>query len=515
MPLKLFKNPLARFSASLASGSKGSGSAKGFVNPIGAQIPVAKTGVAKPPFYDKNAISSGDALKRVERNLANTDITTYRRGSETNQVIKDLAIASPDLAASVNAYIRTAVTSKFTATAASAIDGSFDYDATVAVKNILLRFDLLSNFEEGFAKEQSVRSIAESLAKELRYYGAASMELVLDESGFPKRLQPVHVPLVQFAQTEDGLKPLMEINNEKVDLDIPTFFFVSVDQDLSQPYASSPMESAIQPILFQNEFFNDLRRIVRQAIHPRIKVKVDAENLLKQMPVEYRERDDGIRQYMLRCIADVADEINGLNPEDALVYLDSMDVSALYTSSNRHDAEIQAFQGVINSKVATGTQTLQSILGMDAGSSNIANTQSLLFVKTVEGAVQAKLNEIFSRALTLAARLLGYDVVVNFAFAPVDLRPESELEAFYAMKQSRLHSDLSLGLISTETYMMKMYGELPSPDTPDLSGTGFNVTKVTSANPDSNNAASQKRGGVGSDATKNAKSQNGGKEGNK
>jgi hypothetical protein len=107
---------------------------------------------------------------------------------------------------------------------------------------------------------------------ELLTYGAIGLELVLDKARLPWKLQPVSVTQIEF--TTDGVErvPQQRLAGEVIVLDIPTFFYDSLDQDLLEPYASSPFEPAIQPIIFSQEFMNDLRRIVRRAIHPRVDV---------------------------------------------------------------------------------------------------------------------------------------------------------------------------------------------------------------------------------------------------
>jgi hypothetical protein len=116
---------------------------------------------------------------------------------------------------------------------------------------------------------------------------------------------------------------------------------------------------------------------------------------------------------------------------------------------------------------------MPSILGHGSGSQNVASSETLLFMKNAKGMVQEKLNEIYSRALTLAVRLFGYDVYVEFRYADIDLRPESELEAFRSMRQSRILEQLSLGFITDEQASIELTGQLPPPGFKPLSGTGF------------------------------------------
>lgn len=133
--------------------------------------------------------------------------------------------------------------------------------------------------------------------------------------------------------------------------------------------------------------------------------------------------------------------------------------------------------------LSTGTKTPPTVLGHHKSSSNVSSTEALLFLKQVEGSVQLKLNELYSRMLTLAVRLTGIDCYVEFSYDPINLRPEMELEAFKAQKQSRLLESLSLGIISDEEYHLEMHGRLPPEGYEPLSGTRFKSKEPSSENP--------------------------------
>lgn len=487
-----------------------------------SQIKVPKQAQSGAVYLTKSAMSSGQPLKIDERNLVNKDITSYSKESDTQKVIRNFAIAMPDLSASVDAYIRMATTKNYKAVAKN-LDGTFNRDATTALQSILTRFNVLKNYEEGFSNTASIRAVAEMLAKELRYYGACALELVLDKQRMPVRLQPVTVTSIQFVPEKDRtLKPIQKLDNEDIDLDIPTFFYRSIDQDLLSPYANSPMEAALQPALFNQQFMNDLRRIIRQAIHPRINVKIDSESLLAQMPASYGDEDEDegdesnkINKFIRSVVDDVANTINNMAPEDAFVFTDSIEVSYMTAGNNSHDSEIANLQNMIDGKVATGTKTLPAILGYGSASSNIASTESLLFMKSAEG-LQFALNDIFSQALTLAMRLVGYDVYVDFSFDPINLRPDVELEAFEAMEQSRILELLSLGFLSEDEASLILTGKLAPEGMTPLAGTRFSSNNSSNVeNPYSNTATGTLNQNLNQTETpKNSKSKNGGKTGN-
>lgn len=459
--------------------------------------PKVSKGRQTVPSHLRSATPGDSVLQRQDRRLANTNLETYRAGATTRAVMRDFVASNPDLSGAVNAYIRTAITAKYLAVAKN-LDGTFNVEATKLAQQLLTRFDLLGDYKDGFCGVGSMRSNSESLAKEILMYGACSLELVLDKSRLPKKLQPLSVTQIEFKSDGDNLVPQQNIGGNIVDLDIPTFFYSAVDQDLLEPYAASPLEAAIQPVLFQTEFLNDLRRIMRRAIHPRLDVEIDSEKFKNTLPPDAEHDGEKQRQYMDDFIGSLQALMDGLKPEDALVHFDTVKMDLLNNGNISLDAEYETLVGIANSKVATGSKVMPSILGHGAGTQNMASAETLLFMKNVEGLVQHKLNEIYSRAMTLAVRLFGYDVYVEFKYEEIDLRPKSELEAFFTMKQERILEQLSLGFISDEQASLGLTGALPPPGFKPLSGTGFHEKKPV--DPNANGFTNQSTGGAGGSA---------------
>jgi len=468
--------------------------------------PVAPPKVPNKQTSYPNFWSSIKAVKtvmsRTDRRIANKDITSLRTTSqETNRLLRELTAVHPDLSSSKDAYLRTAITKKYTAVAYRFEDSTVDVEATKVLQQILVRFDTLQDYQNGFDSAPSLRSVSETLGEELRLDGACAVELVLDKNRLPYRLQPVSVPSIVFYQDGLTVKPKQLIGDKEIDLDIPTFFYVSLDQRLDTTYSASPMEAAIQPTLFAQEFMNDLRQVVRRAIHPRIRVSLDTDAVRAGIPPEFlgiqEDGRDGFSKYMDGLSAHMNDVIGRLEPDDALVVSDTATVDYMTGGNTSLDAEYKVLQGIMDSKMATGAKVLPSILGHSAGSANIASTESLLFLKNAEGAVQCKLNELYSKVLTLAVRLYGFDVYVKFNYAEIDLRPESELVAFRAMRQAMVLEQLSLGLITDEEASLELVNRLPHAGAPRLSGTNFKNTGTADVNGNANMYSNTSTGGGG------------------
>lgn len=435
--------------------------------------PKVRPGVMSFPSFMKNTKPSSALLSRPDRQLANKDITTLRSAGNTKTVIRDFAAASPDLSAAVWAYLRVGIPEGYTAVAKN-LDGTFNREATLLVQQIITRFDLLPDYSEGFSGPQSIRSVAESLAKELVIEGAMAAELVLGKDRLPRRIQPLAVKQIEFIANKDKtISPVQKIGSEQIDLDIPTFVYVALDQDLTEAHASSFLEAAIKPVIFSEDFAQDIHKIIKRVIHPRQRVIVDEEKVRKYLSIEAQNDQEKATAELNTLISSIETMVNSLNPEDALVYLDSMGFEVDNSSNAGLSSEYEVLQNIGNARMATGSKTMGTVLGHSSSSSNIASTESMLFMKSATGAVKVKLDEVFSRLLTVSVRLFGMDVTVDFRFDDIDLRPAAELEAFRQTRQTRILEQLSLGMITDEEACLTLTGNLPPAGAPVLSGTMF------------------------------------------
>lgn len=462
-----------------------------------SQLPEQKPPKVRPgsrgylSFFTSTKPDPSQTISRPDRRLTNSDVLSFRNGTDTRKVIHDFVYASPDLSAAVWAYLRVGIPSKYTAIAYSAVDSSIDVDATTLLQQIITRMDTLPPYEEGYTNVSSLKSISESLAKELLMYGALAGELVLDKSRLPMMIQPISATSIEFKYDGKGLRPVQRIGQDEIDLDIPTFFMLSLDQDLLDPYASSPLESAIKPVLFKEDFAQDIHRIVKKVVHSRQKVTIDEDKFRKHLSVAAQNDPDVAAEEMQALINTIENQVNNLRPEDALVYFDSLGFEVETPSNAGLANEYEVLQSIGNSRLATGAKTMGTVLGFQSGSSNIASAETMLFMKSATGAIKDKLDQFYSRVFTLALRLFGLDVVVKFQYADIDLRPEADLAAFRQTQQMMVLQQLSLGLITDEEACLKLTGKLPPPGYKPLAGTHFKTDGAQTSGPqESSNSGS-------------------------
>lgn len=462
---------------------------------------------AQPSVTKRTKTSIGDTkLTAADRRTANLDLLTLRNGVTTKATIRDLAKVSPDMSASVWAYQRMVVTRNFSAVGRN-LDGTVNPEATALAQQLLSRFNYLTDYTDGFNGMSSIHALGEALTLELRLNGSCSGELVLDKARVPNRIVPISTTQIEFREDNSGyVYPVQKVNGTEIVLDTPAFFYEALDQDLLTAYSDAPMEAALQAVLADTEFTNDVRRVIKRALHPRLDVTINSELFRKGIPTDVIGDPEKVRAYTLQYISDVESTTNGLQPDDALVHFDAVGFDYLNNGNVTLNKEYETLQAMVNAKTATGTKAPPAVLGHGAGSQNIASTETLLFLRYCEG-VQNKVNSLISRALTLGVRLLGQDCYVQFAFERIDLRPDNELEAFKAMKQSRVLEQLSIGLITDEEAAITLTGGLPPAGAQKLSGTFFKAGSVDPSAPDPATANPASNTAAGPGGTRDSKTQ--------
>ena len=182
---------------------------------------------------------------------------------------------------------------------------------------------------------------------------------------------------------------------------------------------------------------------------------------------------------MNALISSIENKVNNLAPEDALIYFDTLGFT-VETPAGAGDS-YDTLRDIANAKLASGSKTLPSVLGLAAGSasSNIASTEVATYLRSIDSSVRQKLNEMYSRLFTIGLRLCGLDVYATFTYEPLSIRPDAEMESFAQTRQMRLLELLECGLLSDLECSLMLTGKLPPAGYKPLSGTMFKSNKGT------------------------------------
>lgn len=420
-----------------------------------------------PGYITSTRVDTKTQINKVDPQVANLDIVSaYRNSRTTAEAVRNLCRTNPDASAALSAYLRVGIPERYMVFARDP-DGTINDDGTRLAFEILQRFDKLPAYEDGFSQVDSIRSVSEALAKEAVIEGAMGLELVLDKGRLPYKLAPVAVGPIRFYPDNkggrQGLRPVQLVGGEEIDLDIATFFMTWIDPSLTDAYPQGPFESAVQAVLGSAQFMMDLRRVMHRHVYPRYNVSIDEEKLRANTPQEILLDPEKLSEFMNARMAEVEAAVQDLAPEDAIIHFDFITVEFIKNSDMQGAAEqFEKLSEILNANLAKGAKVMPAVLGNGAGSQNVASTETMLFLMQANGMIRLKLQELYSKALTLAVRLFGLDVTVSFEFDEIELRPATELEAFKTMRFERFCKMWGLGLMSDMEFCMRV-NYMPTP----------------------------------------------------
>lgn len=420
-----------------------------------------RPGGASYPGYRKSTVAATSAIPKPRFDVANVDLTsTFRNGADTQEIVRNLSRVSPELAGGLAAAARVGIPEKFIAIARDP-DGTFNIDGTRLALQLLRVMNTSPDYVNGFSQVSSLRSVSEALAKEMMQTGAMAMELVLDKSRLPSQFAPVPVSNLIFYEDGKGTKPVQKVGGDEIDLDIATFFYVALDPSLYNVYPQSPMEAALQPVLASTTFLSDMRKLCQRHIFKRYDISIDEEKLRLRVPEDVAMDPEKLAVYMNGIIEEIDGVISDLGVDEALVHFDFFEIKYIDGDSGDTSEIFDTVKNIYDGKVATATKTPPSVLGMGSSTQNVASTETLMFMMMANGTIRLKLHELYSKALTLAVRLMGLDVTVEFEFDEIELRPANEMLSFKQMKYEYLTNLVSIGFMTDEEACVRLTGNLP------------------------------------------------------
>lgn len=415
----------------------------------------------------------GNSIPRDNTRAANQSIQSFRIQNNDVAAVRALDLIDGTFSSSIFSFVEIA-NSPVKIAAYETSTHQFSMSGTQLARSVVASLDTLYDYSKGYADKRSLERTLETGLLEVITTGAVSAELVLDKYRLPDRINIVPYDTLEWVSRGDGTKyPVQQSSTgDSIKLDLPNFFVAELHKHANKAYASTMMAPALNSSFHFNEFIEDMRRTLRRHGHGRLDVKIISEMVMAAAPEEIKADPEKLKTWLASVQEDVSTELTGLNPEDALVHYDSAEVNLMKGEGEK--ADYVPLLNALSGQHATSLKTSPSILGLRlSGSQSLSNTESLVFLKVARG-IQRPVEEVMSRALTLATRLYGEDVYVKFKFEPINLRPEDELEAFKTMRQDRIFNLLSEGFITDEE-AADMLGTGPrTPGAPPLSGTGFN-----------------------------------------
>jgi hypothetical protein len=403
-----------------------------------------------------------------------SDIFSTRIADDSRTLIQQLARHDPDVSASIFAYSTISSSAKMVIEAYD-LNGVSNAEGITLGKSILERIFNVSDYTLGYSAKLSEAEFLDELKYLILMRGGAGVELVIDKALAPDSFRLVDPATLTWNEKSAGVyKPFQKTagtQGDGINLDIPTFFTTRFHQDPTDIYTYSPFVSAINTIAARQQVINELYRIMQVTGYPRLDIEVLEDIIMASAPPTLRQDPKARQNFVDSQISSIRNQFTNIRSDQAFVHTNAVQAKMINDKNPGAGVQISEVISVLDAQNTAALKTMPSVVGK-GGNSQVASAESRLFAMNCDS-----LNRLaavpLQAALTLAARLAGFQGSIKVSFTPIELRPTLELEAQLTMKQSRLLQDLSRGLITDDDYHMQMY-QRPRPDTaPELSGTGF------------------------------------------
>lgn len=428
-------------------------------------------GASSTPTYDPNSSDGVITIPAYRDHL--TDIFTSRQASDSRDLMKSLFRHDPDVSAALNAYLTMADTKPMFV--ARDIDGNIDRDATKQIESALTAITKQTDYTLGFQLKHGLSTLFEQLRYMLLLRGAIGTELIMGKSGLPENLRIVDMASIEWIEKKAGeYKPQQSLSgsNDKINLDIPTFFVSFYRKDPTSIYSDSSFVASVNTIAARQQVINDLYRLMQLTGFPRIKVQVIEEILIKNAPASVKEDNTKLRDWLNQRLTEITGSFNNVKPDQPLVHWDSVNIEMLNDQKPGAAMDVSSIIDTLNAQNQAALKTMATVIGRGAAGVNTGSVEARIAAMNADE-LNKPLAELLERVLSFIMHMNGFQGFVEVKFAKAELRPDLELEPQLTLKASRLRQDLSDGLITDDEYHLWMYGRIRPDSVEELSGTGF------------------------------------------
>lgn len=252
--------------------------------------------------------------------------------------------------------------------------------------------------------------------------GSFCAELVLDRRGrMPLDLATPDPASIRFRKRVDPelgetWQPGQWHGSKFVPLDIPTFRHIPIDPLPASPYGRPLYAPALFACLSLILVMADLRRVIRKQGYPRLDLSVDVLSMLEKSPNMLASAEQ-FNEFANALIADVASAYSRLEPDDAYIHTNNVEVSSTDT------ANANALRGIDGVIVALERMAIRALKAMpmmfassDGSTDGESNRQWEIYANAIK-ALQHQVESMLQYLFGLALEAQGIQATVEFRFA--------------------------------------------------------------------------------------------------
>lgn len=223
----------------------------------------------------------------------------------------------------------------------------------------------------------------------------------------------------------------------KVDLSQGNFFWAAFDADVGLPTGSLMFESALQPLDYQLQFFEDTAVVLRRVGYPRNDLSIDRQAVIASAPASIKNDEKKLQEHLKKYFEFVKQLMRSLGPTDDLIHYNDMECNKT-GGDNSRTIDLRAYNEMVDPQVLNGLSCLAILANRPTGITETWGTvQYKITVETLKG-LQRNSKRLVEGIAKIWLQVHGYQLTAKFSHNPVDFETEiQKLDA--ALKKQQLY----------------------------------------------------------------------------
>ena len=246
------------------------------------------------------------------------------------------------------------------------------------------------------------------------------------------------------------IKPYIYQNGKREFLDVVNFLWQPLDPDAEEVVGNNPLRPALRNTFTRIEFLENLRKVLKNQAWPKIKIVLDEEAVINMAPAEVRNDPKQLIDFLNDYVSDVKDQFTNLGADQNLVVYNTIqDMSFLESKSNFDPRPIAT---LLDSEAISSLKAPPSTVGKGGSTKTgegLASAELVIFRRSIK-ALRRNIENIFSRAFTLALRLKGLQGYAKFRLKEFSLRPQEESAQYDQIRQENIIKAWIMGSMGSD-----------------------------------------------------------------
>ena len=408
-------------------------------------------------YFNKLSGATDEIIKKNWHNINISQIQSF----SSHRLFKLFAANDSAFSASLYTHLRMMV-DKFTLSAFKSNKTTYK-EGQAYLNSLIERLNYEDDWAEGFSQASTLLDQIGRIGRNLLTSDNSSAAIFVeidDKSYEVKNFKPLDCDRIYFekplntfanvAKKKSYPIPYFYENNQKVYLDCINFLWQPLDPDAEELAGNNPLRPALRNTFTKIEFLENLRKVLKNQAWPKIKVVLDGEAAVNQAPMEIRNDAKQLVEFLNDYLANVKDQLTNIEVDQNLVVWDTIVEMSFLESKNNFDP--RPIASLLDSEAISALKAPPSTVGKGGSTrtgEGLASAELVIFRRSIK-ALRRNIENIYSRAFTLALRLKGLQGYAKFRMKDFTLRPADELAQYDQIRQENIIRAWILGSISTK-----------------------------------------------------------------